>query len=163
MTQKIQATTTIIQGENVLVRASLLSEAGLALTDDGASTTEQVDNADVYVYDTTDDDAPATLVNEGTTPKTDYNVAQVFTSGASPWVTTGWKLGGPGFNAGFTIVHSDAAVASPSVPTVRFKGGHSYRCEFRIRHGGTLAPGLTDGDLMFTVYVYVRAAASRAL
>lgn len=161
----IQATTEIIQGENVLVRAQLLTESGVALTDDGASSTQAVLTASVHVYDITDPSSPPTLVNEGDpTQLTTYGSppSSYFTSGASPWVTTGWKLGGSGFNAGFTIASSAVAVASPTLPTVQFKGGHTYRCEFLVTHNGAIVPGLTDGPICFDVIVHVRSSLSRS-
>ena len=164
MTALVQATDRIQQGENVLVRAQLLTESGLALTDDGASGTQTATAASVYVYDVTDPTAPATLVNEGSSSVvTAFNVGQCFTSGASPWATAGWKLGGSGFNAGFTIVHSDADVPTPTVPTVQFKGGRTYRCEFLVTHGGGVVPGLTDGPIHFVVVVHVDSTYSRSV
>ncbi len=153
----VQATTEIIQGENVLVRAQLLTESGVALTDDGASSTQTATAASVHVYDVTDPLAPPTLVNEGSpTQITAFGVLSCFNSGASPWTTTGWKLGGLGFNAGFTIVHSTADAPAATVPTVQFKGGRTYRCEFLVTHGGGIVPGLTDGPIRFDVLVNVR-------
>lgn len=158
----IQATTAIIQGENVLVRAQLLTESALAITDDGASGTQLATAASVHVYDVSDPSSPPTLVNEGTVQLTAYVVATAFNSGASPWTTTGWKLGGLGFNAGFTILSSDVAVTNPTVPTVQFKGGHTYRCEFRVAHAGSVTPGLTDGPICFDVTVHVHTSLSRS-
>lgn len=153
----IQATTDIIQGENVLVRAQLLTESGVALTDDGASSTQTATAASVYVYDITDPASPPTLVNEGSpTQITEFGVLTCFNSGASPWTTTGWKLGGSGFNAGFTIVHSTADAPGATIPTVQFKGGRTYRCEFLVTHNGGIVPGLTDGPIRFDVLVNVR-------
>lgn len=153
----IQATTTILQGENVLVRAQLLTESGLALTDDGAVGTQLATAASVSVYDITDPAAPPTLVNEGSpTQITAFGVPTCFNSGASPWTTTGWKLGGSGFNAGFNIVHSTADAPGAAIPTVQFKGGRTYRCEFNVTHGGGIVPGLTDGPIRFDVTVEVQ-------
>ena len=163
MTIIVQTADEIFQGENVLVRAQLITESGLTLTDDGASGTQTVTGASVFVYDITDPDAPPTLVNEGSTPVTAFGVACAFNSGASPWSTAGWRLGGNGFNAGFTIVHSDTNVASPSVPTVQFYGGRTYRCEFVVTHAGTVTPGITDGPIRFDVTVHVRPSWSRTL
>jgi len=163
---KIQATTEILQGENVLVRAQLLTEAGKILVDDNppsdTATYQTATGASVHVYDVTDPGAPATLVNEGDpTQVTDYSVASTFNSESSPWTTSGWRLGGSGFNAGFTVVHSNTAVPSPSLPTVRFRGGRTYRCEFRVTHGGGIVPGLTDGPIRFDVIVHVRSSWSQ--
>lgn len=159
----IQSRSVINQGENVLVRAQLLTESGVPLTDDGASSTQTATAASVHVYDITDPSSPPTLVNEGDpTQITAFGVLTCFNSGASPWTTTGWKLGGSGFNAGFTIVSSDVAAPGASIPTVQFKGGHTYRCEFRVTHNGGIVPGLTEGPICFDVIVHVLSSLSRS-
>lgn len=118
----------IQEGEAALVKARVTTDAGVALSRDGAASTALASAVSIDIYDLTAGGVLVTSVAPA--------VADSFTFGATPWLTTGWRKGGVGYNFGANVEDGDV--------TGGWKGGHTYKLEIKVSY--TASPALGGGS-----------------
>jgi len=137
----------IFEGQDLIVKARVVNDAGTRISEDGASSTGTVSAASFYVYDL-NSSTPDTALN-GTTAIDIAGAGGTFTTGAEGYLTTGWDKDGTGYNFAHTVVDGT---------DVTWLGGHRYRIDYVIAHNGTISPsGASEGDIRFSVEVHVKA------